>query len=132
MNETNIIITLSLVGFIITFLCSSKTVKEWWEKHVVGDAADYTNSEECFDCNRGDCCGCVHSNVTSAYLIKYQYDKAAANATCTIRDGIVVAQDPVGGDDLWQITNFVGCRKEALQQWADRATPIEPRTVTFS
>ena len=104
---------------------------EWWKKHI-NDV--FTYKDPCWGCNKGSCTGCLVLPVKSAYVQKLEYGKVVASSTLTFRDDFVISQSPAGGNEQWDVPNFVGCYKTEVARWIDdnSKAPIENHIGAFS
>ena len=126
-TTNDMVITLVIIAVCVMLYYLPKT--DWWRKHICDV---FPHEDPCFMCNLANCEGCVVKEVKSAYIQKQEYGKVVATATLTFKEDFVVAQSPAGGDERWELPNFVGCYKTEVKAWADKATAVEPRFATFS
>lgn len=96
-------------------------------------SATFNKPDPCFTCNKPDACGgCIYREVKSAYVQRSEYSKVVATCTLTFKEEFVIAQSPAGGDEKWEIPNFVGCYKTTVAKWVDaKEAPIDNRIVSF-
>jgi len=118
-------ITQIIVAGIVLCVCAVLMLLKYSSK-------PFPYEDPCFMCNEGSCVGCLIKEVNSCYVVKQEYGKVVATATLTFKEDFVVAQAPAGGDEAWELPNFVGCYKTEVKAWADKATAVEPRFATFS